>query len=194
MRDKQETAETTNAGLVGNKVIVTYHTNSVVDTVLRMLEEDVSRNKIANGVKVVYAQRLIKKLCPHCSLPDHDTETIERKIKQSFFVAQKSLQYSLSDILKLIPEDRFSLDGLEIELERRLKFLSSDDVDSIIQSLLSEEKKFNKLSSREEKEKMILDAALPYPNNEIRQYFEETFKNKNFRIRNPEGCSHPDCR
>lgn len=118
MRDKQETRDTTDAGLVGNKVFTTYHTNSAVDTILRMQEEEVSRNKIANGVKFVTAQRLVKKLCPHCSVRDPEAEKIMEKAAKAFRVSQRQLQNRIIDVLEDIPEQRFSLEDVEIALER----------------------------------------------------------------------------
>lgn len=118
MRDKQETRNATDAGLVGNKVFTTYHTNSAVDTILRMQEEEVSRNKIANGVKFVTAQRLVKKLCPHCFVRDPEAERVLEKARKAFAVSQRQLQNRILDVLEPMPENRFRMEDVEIALER----------------------------------------------------------------------------
>lgn len=194
MRDKYETADTTSAGLVGNKVITTYHTNSSVDTILRMQTEEISRNKIANGVKFVTAQRLVRWLCPHCSIPDPESEKVLNSAKKAFAASQRQLQYELRNILESVPESRFTLDDLEIVLERQLKSISPEDVLAITTAIRERESEFCQLGSKEEKIDLILSSALPYPNRQVREFLADALSEPKVRMANPDGCLHKDCR
>ncbi len=65
-RDK-ETAETViEAALTGHVVFSTLHTNSAPETVTRLLGMGIDPFNFADSLLGVLAQRLIKRLCPHC--------------------------------------------------------------------------------------------------------------------------------
>ncbi|MEN8134449.1 MAG: GspE/PulE family protein [Thermodesulfobacteriota bacterium] len=63
----QETAETViEAALTGHIVFSTLHTNSAPETVTRLLGMGIDPFNFADSLLGVLAQRLIKRLCPHC--------------------------------------------------------------------------------------------------------------------------------
>lgn len=63
----QETAETViEAALTGHVVFSTLHTNSAPETVTRLLGMGIDPFNFADSLLGVLAQRLIKRLCPHC--------------------------------------------------------------------------------------------------------------------------------
>lgn len=72
----QETAETViEAALTGHVVFSTLHTNSAPETVTRLLGMGIDPFNFADSLLGVLAQRLIKRLCPHCRQkykPDDD--------------------------------------------------------------------------------------------------------------------------
>lgn len=72
----QETAETViEAALTGHVVFSTLHTNSAPETVTRLLGMGIDPFNFADSLLGVLAQRLIKRLCPHCRQkykPDQD--------------------------------------------------------------------------------------------------------------------------
>ncbi|USN57330.1 MAG: hypothetical protein H6766_02510 [Candidatus Peribacteria bacterium] len=48
-------------------VFTTLHTNSAVESVSRLLSMGVKPYLLAPGLRVICAQRLIRKVCPHCA-------------------------------------------------------------------------------------------------------------------------------
>lgn len=64
----RQTAETViNAALTWHLVFTTLHTNSAVESVSRLLSMGVKPYLLAPGLRVICAQRLIRKVCPHCA-------------------------------------------------------------------------------------------------------------------------------
>lgn len=62
-----ETAEIAiNAAQTGHLVLSTLHTNSTIETLTRLEQMGVARWMLASALKLVLAQRLVRKLCPHC--------------------------------------------------------------------------------------------------------------------------------
>lgn len=62
-----ETAEIAlKAAQTGHLVLSTLHTNSASETLVRLQQMGVARWMIASALTLVIAQRLVRKLCPHC--------------------------------------------------------------------------------------------------------------------------------
>ncbi|SBW25208.1 ATPase, T2SS/T4P/T4SS family [Citrobacter europaeus] len=62
-----ETAEIAlKAAQTGHLVLSTLHTNSTTETLIRLQQMGVARWMIASALTLVIAQRLVRKLCPHC--------------------------------------------------------------------------------------------------------------------------------
>ena len=65
-----ETAEiAVQAALTGHLVLSTLHTNNAAGAVMRLLDMDVEPFLISSSVVAVIAQRLVRRLCPHCRTP-----------------------------------------------------------------------------------------------------------------------------
>ncbi|MEI6426411.1 MAG: GspE/PulE family protein [Candidatus Absconditabacteria bacterium] len=63
-----ETAETSiNAALTGHAVFTTLHTNSAIESISRLLNMGVKPYMLAPALNLIVAQRLVRKVCPHCS-------------------------------------------------------------------------------------------------------------------------------
>ncbi len=54
------------AALTGHLVLSTIHTNSAWGTVSRLIDMDIPPYLLANTLNVSVAQRLVRRLCPHC--------------------------------------------------------------------------------------------------------------------------------
>lgn len=68
-----ETAEiAVRSALTGHLVLSTLHTNDAVSTIVRLIDMGVEPFLVANSLKMVVAQRLIRKICPHCKTADKD--------------------------------------------------------------------------------------------------------------------------
>jgi type IV pilus assembly protein PilB len=65
-----ETAKTAiQAGLSGHFVLSTLHTNDAPSAVVRLRDMGVDSFKVASVLRGVLAQRLVRRVCPHCATP-----------------------------------------------------------------------------------------------------------------------------
>ncbi len=66
-----ETAEiAVQSSLTGHMVLSTLHTNDAVSAVMRMIDLGVERFLIASSLRGVLAQRLVRRICPHCKVEE----------------------------------------------------------------------------------------------------------------------------
>ncbi|PHM74374.1 type II secretion system protein GspE [Xenorhabdus kozodoii] len=70
IRDNETAEISMKAAQTGHLVLSTLHTNSTVDTLSRLLNLGISGYTTASCVKLIIAQRLVRKLCPHCRQQD----------------------------------------------------------------------------------------------------------------------------
>ena len=71
----QETAEiAVRAALTGHLVFSTLHTNDAVSALVRLVDMGIQPYLLGSSVRAVLAQRLVRRLCPHCRQPDAITE------------------------------------------------------------------------------------------------------------------------
>ncbi|MEZ6195753.1 MAG: ATPase, T2SS/T4P/T4SS family [Planctomycetota bacterium] len=77
MRDFETSAIAVKAALTGHLVLSTLHTNDAPSTVVRMVDMGIEPYLVASAVKLVVAQRLVRRICPHCK-EDVDIAEAER--------------------------------------------------------------------------------------------------------------------
>lgn len=73
MRDRETADIAIEASLTGHLVLSTLHTNSAVETVVRLLDLGCDSFNFADAILGVLAQRLCKRLCVHCKEAYHPT-------------------------------------------------------------------------------------------------------------------------
>jgi type IV pilus assembly protein PilB len=76
IRDLETAGIAVKAALTGHLVLATLHTNDAASTVTRLVDMGVERYLLASTLRLVLAQRLVRRLCPHCRAPqplDGDT-------------------------------------------------------------------------------------------------------------------------
>jgi type II secretory ATPase GspE/PulE/Tfp pilus assembly ATPase PilB-like protein len=66
MRDEETAATGIEASLTGHLVLSTLHTNSAVETVIRLLDMGLDPFNFADALLAVLAQRLVKRICTEC--------------------------------------------------------------------------------------------------------------------------------
>jgi type II secretory ATPase GspE/PulE/Tfp pilus assembly ATPase PilB-like protein/ActR/RegA family two-component response regulator len=66
IRDKETANIAIQASLTGHLVLSTLHTNDAASSVTRLVDIGIESYKIAAALKGVVAQRLMRRLCPHC--------------------------------------------------------------------------------------------------------------------------------
>jgi type IV pilus assembly protein PilB len=69
IRDGETAAIAIQAGLSGHLVLSTLHTNDAPSAVVRLRDLGTDSFKIASVLKGVVAQRLVRRVCAHCSVP-----------------------------------------------------------------------------------------------------------------------------
>ena len=79
MRDKETADIAIEASLTGHLVLSTLHTNSAVETVIRLLDLGCDSFNFADAMLGVLAQRLCKRICIQCKETYHPTSTGVRR-------------------------------------------------------------------------------------------------------------------
>ncbi len=69
MRDTETAQIAVQSALTGHLVFSTLHTNTAAGAIIRLEDMGVERYLITSSVIGVLAQRLVRKLCPHCKRP-----------------------------------------------------------------------------------------------------------------------------
>ncbi len=70
VRDAETAEMAVAAAYTGHFVISSFHASSAALAPLRLVDMGISPALVASGLHVVVAQRLVRKLCRHCRLPD----------------------------------------------------------------------------------------------------------------------------
>lgn len=88
IRDQETANIATQAALTGHLVLSTLHTNDAPSAVTRLINIGVQPYLVAAALRGVLAQRLVRKVCPHCVEPakhdDTDKRIIERLAKEGY--------------------------------------------------------------------------------------------------------------
>lgn len=66
-RDSLTAQTSVRAAITGHQVLSTLHTRDAVGAIVRMLDMGVEPYLVGNSLSGVAAQRLVKKICPHCA-------------------------------------------------------------------------------------------------------------------------------
>ena len=77
MRDYETSAIAVKAALTGHLVLSTLHTNDAPSTVVRLVDMGIEPYLVASAVKLVIAQRLLRRICTECKT-DVDLSELER--------------------------------------------------------------------------------------------------------------------
>ncbi len=67
-RDYQTAQISVSAAITGHLVLSTLHTNDAVSAIVRMEDMGIEPYMVANSLSGVIAQRLVRKVCPHCAV------------------------------------------------------------------------------------------------------------------------------
>lgn len=84
IRDAETAQVATQAALTGHLVLSTLHTNDAASAVTRLVNMGVEPYLVSAMLRGVLAQRLVRKVCPHCRVP-YQPDARERKVLQDTF-------------------------------------------------------------------------------------------------------------
>ncbi|WP_298021404.1 type II secretion system ATPase GspE [uncultured Parasphingopyxis sp.] len=76
IRDRETAEIAVQASLTGHLVLSTVHTNDAVGAITRMRDMKIEPFLLASTLRAVIAQRLVRKLCPHCKQPTQADATM----------------------------------------------------------------------------------------------------------------------
>ncbi|HEU5219161.1 MAG TPA: type II/IV secretion system protein [Gemmatimonadales bacterium] len=118
IRDQETAQIAVQASLTGHLVLSTLHTNDAPNTVTRLVDMGMEAYKIASALRGILAQRLLRRLCPHCRI--RQTDPLPERVKQYLPAGGPSLyqgvgcsecamtgyrgRFSIVEILTMTPE------------------------------------------------------------------------------------------
>jgi type II secretory ATPase GspE/PulE/Tfp pilus assembly ATPase PilB-like protein len=79
IRDEATAEMTFRAAMTGHQVYSTLHTNSALGAIPRLLDIGLKPGVLAGNIIGIVAQRLVRRLCPHCK-EDYLASDIERRL------------------------------------------------------------------------------------------------------------------
>jgi type IV pilus assembly protein PilB len=91
IRDQETSRTAVDAALTGHLVFSTLHTNEAAGTIARLEELGIDRKTITAALRLVIAQRLVRRLCQKCKAPyEPDGPTKENILKSLTILSPKS--------------------------------------------------------------------------------------------------------
>ncbi|MCS7008669.1 MAG: ATPase, T2SS/T4P/T4SS family, partial [Chthoniobacterales bacterium] len=81
IRDAETAQIAINASLTGHLVLSTLHTNDATSSVARLVDIGIKPFLVASALRAAMAQRLVRRLCPHCKKPCTPTEYEMRTLR-----------------------------------------------------------------------------------------------------------------
>ncbi|MCA9293376.1 MAG: Flp pilus assembly complex ATPase component TadA [Phycisphaerales bacterium] len=82
IRDLETATIATQAALTGHLVLSTLHTNDAVSAITRMVNMGIEPYLVAAMLRGVLAQRLVRKICPHCKGPTEPIESVRTMVAE----------------------------------------------------------------------------------------------------------------
>lgn len=82
IRDKETAITAVQASLTGHLVLSTLHTNDSLGAIPRLISLEVDKQLIPSSLKLVIAQRLVRKICQNCKEEYQPDEETKNKIKK----------------------------------------------------------------------------------------------------------------
>jgi len=82
IRDKETLRIAIQAALTGHLVLSTLHTNDAISAVTRILDMGIEEYLVSGALVAIQAQRLVRKICPHCKKETVLPETLLRDVKK----------------------------------------------------------------------------------------------------------------
>ncbi len=138
-----ETAElAVHAALTGHLVFSTVHTNNAVGALPRLIDLGIEPFLIASSVRVIAAQRLVRRICEYCKEEEHIPDNVVEKVREGLIGVsdEEKRKYGLD------PNAPFKFQhgkGCKkcggLGLQGRLALYEAIDIDHDMQNLITEE-------------------------------------------------------
>jgi type II secretory ATPase GspE/PulE/Tfp pilus assembly ATPase PilB-like protein len=95
MRDEETAATGIEASLTGHLVFSTLHTNSAVETVIRLLDMGLDPFNFADALLAVLAQRLVKRICTECKEEYQPDDEEFAELEHAFGGKEEAAKFSI---------------------------------------------------------------------------------------------------
>ena len=82
IRDNETAELAVHAALTGHIVLSTLHANDAFGAIPRLIDMKIAPFLLASSINVVIAQRLVRKICPHCREQVILSESLEREVEK----------------------------------------------------------------------------------------------------------------
>jgi len=82
IRDQETLRIAIQAALTGHLVLSTLHTNDAISAVTRILDMGIESYLVSGALVAIQAQRLVRKLCSNCKVPDMINEKVLEEVKK----------------------------------------------------------------------------------------------------------------
>jgi type IV pilus assembly protein PilB len=143
IRDSETAELSIHAALTGHLVFSTLHTNDSIGSIPRLVDMGIEPFLLASSLRVVAAQRLVRRICEHCKQPVEVSENIANKIKQELAgISEEELKKYKVDLSKEIKF--FKGKGCEecgnLGFKGRVAIYEVLEISEKIQEIISEKK------------------------------------------------------
>jgi len=91
IRDLETAQIAVQSALTGHLVLSTVHTNDAASTVNRLLDMGIEDYLLTSTVIGILAQRLVRRLCPHCKEPYHALPEVVRELGLARFAGEREV-------------------------------------------------------------------------------------------------------
>jgi len=93
IRDKETVEIAIKASLTGHLVLSTFHTNDAPSAISRLIYMGIERYLLASTLKMVIAQRLVRRICDKCKEPTNLSDDVLQRLKISAEQARDAVFY-----------------------------------------------------------------------------------------------------
>ena len=132
IRDPQTAELAVRASITGHLVLSTLHTNDAIGTIPRLIDLQIPPYLIGSGLLGVIAQRLVRKLCPHCK---KEREVSEKELLEMGISQTIINEYSTAKVYEAVGCEQCKHTGYN----GREAVVEILDVDKEIESLITQE-------------------------------------------------------
>jgi len=80
IRDHDTAVMAFRAAMTGHQVFSTLHTNSAIRSIPRLIDMGITPEVMTGNIIGIIAQRLVRKLCPHCKEPDAGSPSVRQAL------------------------------------------------------------------------------------------------------------------
>jgi len=99
MRDEETARIAIEASLTGHLVMSTLHTNSAPESITRLLEIGLDPFMFSDSLVAILAQRLVRRLCTHCRLPEVLNERALESLARQYLLSSNGIGPGTAELL-----------------------------------------------------------------------------------------------